>query len=179
MNKIFLFIVLISSNLIFSQVSNKFQKDESGNIVHSKVFDFESYPKDKLYSFVKVYFAEIFKSSNDVIQLDDKENGIILGKGITHFNVRSGKYDFKCKMSFTLKVLVKDNKCKIDVYNIVYNDSFPAEKFYSKEVDERYSKAKEKQKIIMDDYVNGTLNFFEYLDNSLIKIVKDKKSTDW
>lgn len=174
-----LLILLLFTTSAFSQISDKFKKDENGNIIHSKIFDFENQSKDKLYGKVKMYFAEIFKSSNDVIQLDDKENGIIIGKGITHFNVQNGKYTFKCKLNFTLKVSIKENKCKIEVYNIVYNDSFPAETFYNKEADERYIKAKDKQKSMMDDYVNGTINFFELLDNSLVKTINQEKSSNW
>lgn len=62
--------------------------------------------KNELYSKTKEWFAKSFKSANDVIQMDDKEAGIIIGKG--NFSDRKS-----CGIiNFTLKVQVKDGRYK-------------------------------------------------------------------
>ena len=178
MKNLILILVILTTNMISAQLSEKFPKDDNGNVVHTKIVTLENKSKDQLYILAKMYFAETFKSANDVIQLDDKENGVILGKGITNFMVKSGKYNFNCKMSFTMKVSIKDNKCKLEVYNIVYNDTSTAESNYSKEADQTYNNAKQKIKDIMDGYATGTLNFLQKLDDSVVNTI-NKKPTDW
>lgn len=80
--------------------------------------------KDVLYSKSKMFISEMFKSANDVIQNDDKENGIILVKGIIkesfEYSMKTLDYNF----SFTMKIYVKDNKYRI-VISDVSNSSAP------------------------------------------------------
>jgi len=45
--------------------------------------DSVSKTKSQIYSDTKMFIAETWKSANDVIQNDDKENGMILIKGVT------------------------------------------------------------------------------------------------
>jgi hypothetical protein len=47
----------------------------------SAVVPVEGATKDELYARTKLWFANAFTSANDVIQLDDPERGIVLGKG--------------------------------------------------------------------------------------------------
>jgi hypothetical protein len=76
--------------------------------------------KNDLYLKAKVFIAERFKSASDVIQLDDKENGMLLIKGSIKetfiFQLSSLDYYF----SFTMKIYIKENKYRVvvsDVYN--------------------------------------------------------------
>jgi hypothetical protein len=75
--------------------------------------------KDQIYSDTKMFIAETWKSSKDVIQNDDKEAGVILIKGINVQTFSSGiaditKYTFKYNITFRMK----DNKYKIIINEV-------------------------------------------------------------
>ena len=80
--------------------------------------------KDILYSKSKIFISEMFKSAKDVIQLDDKENGIILVKGVIKESFSYSLQSLDYYFSFTMKIYVKDNKYRI-VISDVYNSSAP------------------------------------------------------
>ncbi len=71
--------------------------------------------QSELYLKSKIWFAESFKSANDVIQLDDKDAGIIIGKG--SFSIRGGS------VSFTLKIQLKDSRYKYWISNFSHESS--------------------------------------------------------
>ncbi|MBD1584926.1 DUF4468 domain-containing protein [Pseudoalteromonas sp. S16_S37] len=50
-----------------------------------KVVDAPSYSKDQIYTSTKIWIAENFKSAKSVIELDSKEDGIIIGNGIIQY----------------------------------------------------------------------------------------------
>jgi hypothetical protein len=69
-----------------------------------------------LYTKAKEWFANSFKSAKDVIQMDDKVAGIIVGKG----NFSESK---TCGIvNFTMKVQVKDGRYKYWVSNFKHEE---------------------------------------------------------
>lgn len=54
---------------------------KDGKVVYTGIIQVDSTDKSKLYNKVKKWFVEQYKSAKDVIQLDDKENGEVIGKG--------------------------------------------------------------------------------------------------
>ena len=75
--------------------------------------------KSQLYSKSKLFIGETWNSAQNVIQADDKEAGIILVKGITIQNLYFQLNDHKWTFSYTIKFLMKDNRCRViieDVY---------------------------------------------------------------
>lgn len=83
-----------------------------GMVFFSEVVPIEGVTSDKLYNRAKMAVAEIFKSANDVIQLDDKENGVLIVKG-------SNQCGPNTYVHFTLKIYIKDGKYKVDMTNLV------------------------------------------------------------
>lgn len=89
---------------------------ESKLIEYTELVTVESSLTQKiLYSKAKDWFDKAFKSSDNVIQKDDKEEGIIIGKGI--IPVKGGMYLTDGKIDFTLKVQVKDGRYKYWISN--------------------------------------------------------------
>jgi len=66
--------------------------------------------QDELYTKAREWMALNFKSANSVIQMDDKNAGIIIGKG--NIPVTGGKYLADGKIDFTLKIQVKNGRFK-------------------------------------------------------------------
>lgn len=84
----------------------------------------DSVRKDELYARTKLWFADAFKSSKDVIQLDDRENGIVLGKGAIQRR-EGGLSNVVKTWRFTVKIQIKDGKYKANIYNIDYTFEMP------------------------------------------------------
>ena len=72
--------------------------------------------KSQLYSGTKLFIAETWKSAQDVIQSDDKESGVILIKAQSLQTLPS--MPVRWIFNYTIKFMVKDNKCRIVVERI-------------------------------------------------------------
>ena len=85
-----------------------------------RVVEVPGYSKDQIYVATKIWIAENFKSAKSVIELDSKDDGIIIGNGIISYPC-SGmdcmtKSDWK--VPFTIRVDIKDQKFKLAFSNI-------------------------------------------------------------
>lgn len=119
--KRFSFIIVLISifNITKAQKLNDVLPLKEGKIVFSEAVVIDSTKKDVLYAKAKLWFANAFKSANDVIQLDDKENGIILGKGLFKDTEKVGLAGISNRTwKFTIKIQVKDGKYKAEIYDI-------------------------------------------------------------
>lgn len=116
---IILIILLSIVNLSQAQKLSDVLPLKDGKINFSETVNVDSTKKDILYSKSKLWFANTFKSAKDVIQLDDKENGIILGKGIYQDTEKVGLAGtIQRNWKFTIKIQLKDAKYKAEIYDI-------------------------------------------------------------
>ena len=91
-------------------------------VSYSKVVQVDSTDKAKLFAMVHEWFASTYNSANDVIQMSDKEAGILVGKGAMTYSY--GKVSYVCydgKVDYTIKVSVKDNRFKIELSNFIHS----------------------------------------------------------
>ncbi len=97
--------------------NNIFPLDENGKITYSEVVDANNITSDELFLRAHTWVANRFKSANNVIQLNDKEAGRLIGKGnldagIPKSNsgiIKSGILVF---VYFTVDIQVKEGKYK-------------------------------------------------------------------
>ncbi|BCS94523.1 hypothetical protein DSLASN_01550 [Desulfoluna limicola] len=73
-------------------------------------------PKDQIFDKCLEWMAQTFVSSKAVIELKDKNNGKIIGKGVTEF-VRGGLATIPCR--YTIIIDIKDNKYRTTYDNWV------------------------------------------------------------
>lgn len=81
----------------------------------------DSTKKEVLYQRARIWLTDYFVSSKAVIEMDDKESGVIIGKGIlkSSYTYRMmGTHTDELNLRITLKISLKDNKYKYEVYNI-------------------------------------------------------------
>jgi len=109
------FAILIGiSNFVYSQEAQDIQlptNKETNLIEFTELVTVDSsLTQNDLYTRAREWFALNFKSANNVIQMDDKNAGIIIGKG--NMSVTGGKYLADGKIDFTLKIQVKDGRFK-------------------------------------------------------------------
>ena len=111
----------------------KIVKENSENtdlsIEFSKVIYTDSVGKTKLYVTINDWFATNFKSANDVIQMADKEAGIIIGKGNFSYYYENDKTlfsnysGFTGYIEYTIKVYIKDNRYKVEIFNFSHKST--------------------------------------------------------
>jgi hypothetical protein len=108
----FIFLLLGSLGILFSQDNILPIDSETGQITYSEVVYIEGINSDILYQRANLWFVYTFKSANHVIQMNDKEAGKIIGKG--NFSVRWGYVDF------TIEIQVKDDRYKYTLSGLRY-----------------------------------------------------------
>ena len=82
--------------------------------------------KEQLYSETKVFIHNTWKSGKDVIQLDDKENGYILIKGVVGIPFSYNVHYTDVYYSYTAKFNIKNNKYRLILEDIKYKySSYP------------------------------------------------------
>jgi hypothetical protein len=88
-------------------------------LTFSRVVSIENVSKNELYDRAKSWFAETYKSAKDVIQMDDKEAGKLIGKGNFRYDskVFSGSTQTTGWISYTITLQVKDNKYRYEITN--------------------------------------------------------------
>lgn len=118
-----IFLFLISSNMLVDCISQTRLSDsfpyQDGKILYTRIVQIDSAGKDELYNRAKRWIADSFNSAKDVIQLDNKENGEIICKGFftTTWHI-SSLFSQEVNVWHTLKIQLKDNRTKVDLYNI-------------------------------------------------------------
>ena len=77
-----------------------------------------SFNKNLLFLNAKKWFANYYKSANAVIQLDDKENGVIIGKGNFDANYTPSALfglNYTVTVRHVVEINVKDGKYKYEI----------------------------------------------------------------
>lgn len=116
------FVLAILTTNLFSQ-ENVFPIDSiTGKITYSEIIKVDSVNSQELYLRAKVWFVHSFVSAKNVIQLDEKESGRIIGKGI--FDVSDNNnhnsiiyVPITGTVDFTVEIQIKDEK-----YRYVFSD---------------------------------------------------------
>jgi len=110
------------SALIFLLISTAFgQKETSklpidsltGKIVYSEVMHVDSSAtRQELFSKAREWFAKAYKSSKNVIQMEDKESGKIVGKALMQVYYKNRQDGY---INYTISIQVKDGRYKYEV----------------------------------------------------------------
>lgn len=114
MKKIFLFLISLLAFQLVNAEDFKFSK-----IVES------SGTASELFSKSKMFVADFWNSAKNVTQNADENINVIQVKAIKDMERKAGMgigyfYTYK----YTVKIQTKDNKCKIDIYDITCDDAY-------------------------------------------------------
>lgn len=88
------------------------------NLNFEKVIQADKMSKSLIFIKVNEWFASNYSSANDVIQMAEKDEGIIIGKGNLSYNHKG--YLYRCYegyIGYTIKVYTKDNRFKVVLSN--------------------------------------------------------------
>lgn len=99
---------------------NSYSQEEA--IKFSEVVNEEGKTVQELYPIIKAWIASSFKSANDVIQMDDPNNGIIICKCVFKYIYPGGiKYaNMDGYVTYTLKLQVRDGRYKINIEDFLH-----------------------------------------------------------
>lgn len=115
MKNLLLTLLLCLPMLAFAQDLPK--DPETGLITYTEVVPVEGVSQQELYKRARSWFATTFHSANDVVQLESKDEGKIIGKGIAVINIGNLPSD----MHFTLTLQFKDNRYRYEFTQIAFN----------------------------------------------------------
>ncbi len=118
-----LFIIMLISTASFGQsnkvkqmlksISGEYEFDNNGNVTYTEIVDLPGLDKDEIYNRAHNYFVYNYNSGKDVIQIDDKESGQLVGKGIFP-NVHTGGFPvLEFDVYHILRIDVKDEKARV------------------------------------------------------------------
>lgn len=95
---------------------------ETGKVTYSEIIDAPRQSKDVIYSKVRGWVSEKFRSSKAVIDLEDKENGKLVAKGNIDAGVLKNGINKVSggHIDFTMTFLIKDDKLKVVSTNFVH-----------------------------------------------------------
>lgn len=83
-----------------------------------KVIQVDSIKKDAIYNGLKEWVGMNFKSAKNVIEIDDKEAGILIIKSVTDYSIKNLQLScYEGYHHFTIKFQVKDGRFKASVTN--------------------------------------------------------------
>jgi hypothetical protein len=121
--------------------------------------------KNEIYDTSLEWMARTFFDAKEVIELKDKDNGRIVGKGITIFKGKIGWFSSNIPCRFTMVIEVKDNKYRATYNNLVglygENQSRPVP-------------------LEQKAYVEAVIAKLALIDDDLYGYLKKSKSnTDW
>ena len=105
-------IAILSFTLTFSQTNFRWEKIDS-----------VPKTKSKIYSDTKMFIAETWKSSKNVIQNDDKEGGAIFIEGTINKIGGSGLRSATFWYSYNVKFYMKEQKYRILIENVEFKSS--------------------------------------------------------
>lgn len=90
-------------------------------ITVEEVVQVEGASPTALYTAARTWFATEYTSANDVIQMDDPEAGVVVGRG--QFTFSTGKLMTVCytgPVTYTIKVEVREARYKVEVTDFVH-----------------------------------------------------------
>jgi len=101
------------------QLSAVFPLSSTGSVVYTAIVPVDSTIKSDLYSRAKGWFVDVFKSANNVIQSQDKDEGQIIGRGFFQINWMMNALAYaRVDVYFKVTIVCKDNRYKYEFSDI-------------------------------------------------------------
>lgn len=119
MKRIFLLLYLFP---LFATSQILHEKD--GVIMYTDVVVVDSsLTKAELFNRAKAWIASTYKSANAVIQMEDKDAGILIGKGVFVVNWSTALIkNLSTDVPHTIKLLFKNGRYKYEITDLSYKD---------------------------------------------------------
>jgi len=105
----------VKTSKALKEIEGQYEVDDNGNVTYVKIIEIPNLTKDVLYTRAVDYFTYKYNNGESVIQVNDKENGHIVGKGLYQ---HTGQYfgypaSYDVDTWHILTVDVKDGKARV------------------------------------------------------------------
>lgn len=178
--------LLCCSMMLYSQ--NPYEPvtfDDDGNVLMQEVLTAEGKTPDQIYKDIKVWFGDTYSDSKEVLEVDDKDAMVLMGKAFRTIIVPGvlGQVS-EDRLWYSIKMEIKDGRFRLSLYDflfqpkgeIAYADKRPVESWFG-EYGIRKNGKMRKYTTVMRDEINAT---FLGLKESISKKVNEaKKADDW
>lgn len=104
---------------------------KNGEVYYERIINIDSTSKSEIYKRAKRWFANTYNDSKSVIDLDDKENGEFIAKGILNYYYTYGLTGSDASIYHKINIRIKDNKLKVTISNITMQFYVPASQYTS------------------------------------------------
>lgn len=116
-NKFTFFFLLISFS-VSSQTTEIFPTKDGVIFYSSNQKVDTALTKDHLFTLSKMWLAYAFNDAREVIKMEDREGGIIMGKGNFVNSIKSGFGTYKTRVSFRITIKVKNGSYTIQISDL-------------------------------------------------------------
>ncbi|SHJ63548.1 protein of unknown function [Arenibacter nanhaiticus] len=143
-------------------------------LTFSDVVEVENVLSTNLYNRAKLWFASAYKSSNDVLQVENKEEGMLIGKGSISYEqpFLSGMNTTVGNVNYLIKIFVKDGRYKYEITNFIHHGA--SESFGLITTDDNYPRNTKKSALKWENRVwNDIKNQVDLEVRSLIPSIKE------
>ena len=93
---------------------------KTGLIAFTEVVEVKNISKNALYLRAREWFIDTYKSSKDVLQMDDKESGVLIGNAINTIYISSLGAKVKMELYYSIKISVKEGRYKYIITDMKY-----------------------------------------------------------
>ncbi|MFA6057526.1 MAG: DUF4468 domain-containing protein [Taibaiella sp.] len=99
---------------------------KNGTVFFEKVIEVKGKNKEQIHAALRKWFADYFRDSKSVIQVSDKEEGLITGKGNYSFYLKQTVMmtPISGRVEFTININIKDNKFKYQIYGFAIEAAY-------------------------------------------------------
>jgi hypothetical protein len=119
MKNVVIFATIIAATLALTSCASMEQISEADK-TFAAIYEAPSAPKDKIYTLSKTWIAENFRSAQRVIDLENKDEGLIIAKGAIAYPCDGVECVAKGKwiVSFTMRMDIKDDRFRLTFSNL-------------------------------------------------------------
>lgn len=152
------------------QVSQIFPIKDN-KVIYTDVINSDSINKNELYKRGKKWFVETYKSGKDVIQIDDKESGEIIGKGFFEATIGSTNH---VEIFQTISFQFKEGRYKYEIRDFYIKHNIDGN--YRDDLIETYSIPSKDYAISFFNQINDETKL---LIESFKKYIRTKPKEEW
>ena len=181
---------LLDSNALYKQAISI--DDKSNKYIFEEVVKTPNFTPEKVYALYREWFVTTFVNAEAVLQMDDKESGVLIGKSFTHIATAGGW--FSQQINFTLKIYIREGRFKYvltDFYlytppsKYISTSTTPLEDYDLNNLSSFYNRNGKKNKsrvALKENFILEFTDFGEKIKSYISKIETDleqNQQDDW
>jgi len=136
MKRLLLVLTLFAAANIYAQhdslVYMQLNFNENNKITFTKIIDVEETSAGELFVRARKWLSDYYNSAETIIDLEDKEQGIIIAKPLGQVGINSTFGLVYVKMNYTINLYVKDNKYKYEITDLIHEATPSSHNNYSR-----------------------------------------------